>query len=541
MPRPRRVRVWEYGWIATILGGFVGCVGDLGAGVAPDDFEPAPPEEPLSDPADEVNAYLRGLGHFDVDPAVAKTQLECDGPCDEVQEGDELCSFKSFTETRRFEEYAIFEPNSATLWPGNVVRGDDALRGRLTPIGVALAPVTFSLSLENLVASPLGEMPEPSLSAFRELRNELLQQGLEGSAAASLHFEIEQVRTADQVGSALGAGLDWPGLGSIAGSYDFLATRETTKLLVTFSQAYFTIDVDTKIAPADHFVPGTTVADLQPHMAADSPPMYVQSITYGRRVVFTVETEDSEQVVRKALEASYGGIFDANVELSANQQDVLSRSTIRAFVLGGSGESASGVIDGYEGIRKYIVEGSEYALDSPGAPIGYRLAYTDNKVATMAFTTDYEEKVCYPTQGRVTLNLERLHHAAGDEGPEVYGHVAIRTPEPGNPVVSCSSGGRVSYAWNAGSDAWFSMPRYGTWIPAAPLSVSIDDVPFGVGQKVCVTTSLRDHDGFLNGNEDLGDASVLIDWDQGWEGEHVLLTFGEKGNQMEVTTSIALE
>ena len=46
-------------------------------------------------------------------------------------------------------------------------------------------------------------------------------------------------------------------------SFDFGSTRNRTRLLVNFTQAYYTIDVDSKASPKDFFDASVTVDDLR--------------------------------------------------------------------------------------------------------------------------------------------------------------------------------------------------------------------------------------------------------------------------------------
>src|SRR5690606_34979502 len=110
--------------------------------------------------------------------AQPKTQIECDESCPPAgEEGDGLfCSYNRYTETIQYDRFVALQPNSATLWPGVVVHGHDAQFGHLNPLSAKLGPSTFSISLENIAASPVGHMSEPSLSAFREQRNAILSQ-----------------------------------------------------------------------------------------------------------------------------------------------------------------------------------------------------------------------------------------------------------------------------------------------------------------------------------------------------------------------------
>jgi thiol-activated cytolysin len=168
---------------------------------------------------------------------------------------------------------------------------------------VKLAPVTFSVSLENIANSPVGHMEVPSLSAFRDARNEILAGGVTGATPASLDFDVIEVHSESQIAIALGAGVNWPGGPEIAASFDFSSSNKKTKILVNFTQAYYTIDEDTPTTPKDFFDPSVTVDDLAPYADAGARRSTIQSITFGRRVIFSVESNESAETVKAALEA----------------------------------------------------------------------------------------------------------------------------------------------------------------------------------------------------------------------------------------------
>ncbi len=507
-------------------------------------------EQHESNHASDLSEYVLGLAHLPVAPAVPKTEVDCDGLCpDPEQDGDTYCTYARYTETAAYDAFVAFQPNSATLWPGTIVRGLDAANGVLTPIGVELAPVTFSLSLENIGGSPVGEMPEPSLSAFREARNEILSSGVTGATPASLDFEVVEVNTESQLSVALGANVSWPGGPDIAASFDFSSSSQKTKVLVNFTQAYYTVDVDTHATPADFFAYGTTVEDVEPWMSEDSPPLYVQSITYGRRVIFSVQTDRTASEVRAALEASYAaaGVAGGSVAVSEEHKEVLSESTIRAFVLGGSGDDATGAINGIDGLLGYIENGGSYSSESPGAPIAYKLAYLDNAVTQLAFTTDYAERVCTKNRGDLHVKLESIDHVSGgDPGSnvELFGQIVIRYPTAQSRVEDCNTGGKLAWLWLMPDGSWISLPEMTTYYPPSPTSIDLHDVPMEPGEKICLIADMWEEDGSTNelsADDDFGIAGTLIAFEDGWSGEQHVITHGTGDNSVDVEIRIDLE
>ncbi|MBW2276854.1 MAG: thiol-activated cytolysin family protein [Deltaproteobacteria bacterium] len=298
-----------------------------------------PEDEPeVADEAQEINSYILSLPDLPIAEYQPKTEVTCGDDCVPEQQEEELfCNYARFTETGHYSQFIAFQPNSAALWPGSVVQGGDAQDGFFTPVGVARAPITFSVSLENIAGSPVGFMKNPSLSSFREERNTILARGVTGATPAAIDFEVTQVHSDSQVSIALGASVLWPGGASVTAGFNFSSHEKKTKILVNYTQSYYTIDIDTPIEPKDFFGEDVTLEELSAFMDSDNPPTSVQSITYGRRVIFTVETNESADKIKAALEAAYEASVDVEAKLDVEYEKALEESTIRAFVLGGSG------------------------------------------------------------------------------------------------------------------------------------------------------------------------------------------------------------
>ena len=495
---------------------------------------------------EDVDSYIMGLPKLEVAPAQPKTQIDCAGACPaDEQDGQYACSYSRFTETAAFDKFVAFAPNSATLWPGVVVRGKDAAQGVLTPIGVDLAPVTFSVSLENLGASPVGKMKGPSLSAFREQRNEILASGVTGATPAALDFEIVEISSESQLGVSIGADVNWPGGPDIAASFDFDSQSRKTKMLVNFTQAYYTVDVDTHNKPSDFFAPGTSIEELEPWFTDESPPVYVQSITYGRRVIFSVQTDYSASELQAALEASYSAaVASGNVSVATQHKNVLAQSTIRAFVLGGSGDDATGAIQGVDGLMQYIRNGGSYSQDSPGAPIAYKLAYLDNAVTQLAFTSDYAERTCVQNRANVRFDLASFEHLGGaDTGGqiELRGQVPVRYPTPHSTVTDINTGGKLAHLWKMDDGSWISFDEFTTYTPSSPQYIEVQNVPITGNPRICLIADMWEDDSSeFNPDDDFGIAGLMIGLDD-WGGTHHVVTHGTGENSIDVGITITVD
>jgi thiol-activated cytolysin len=354
--------------------------------------------ELAEDHGDEIDAFVLGLGHLAIPPEQPEQQVDCDPQAQLCpppwQDGELSCHYVYTEQTDHAVGVIALQPDSASLWPGAVVRGDEALAGDLVEIGVERGPLVFSLSLENAVADPSAQLDVPSLSAFRTARNAILQGGLTGSVPANIAYRTLAISSESQLEFEVKAGVGWTGGAKLQGLFSFDESSFSNRFLVDFTQSYYTVDMDVPSRPAEMFAQGTSVDDLSPHMDADSPPMYVQSIVYGRRVLFGIETNASFETIAAAIGLALNDQLDLDIGLEAKA--ALSASKVTALLLGGNGGDAAVAVAGPAAMVDYLDNGGEFSADSPGAPISYRLAYLDNVPAKFAFRAEYATVVCEP-------------------------------------------------------------------------------------------------------------------------------------------------
>lgn len=352
-------------------------------------------EEPADH--DELDTFILGLGYLTIDPPAAPHQVACDPDVmeclDPWTQGELTCNQIYFSTTDHIDSFIAITPDSPALWPGALLRAGEMPDGVLSPIGLERGPATFSLSLENLNASPSATMESPSLSEFRNLRNEMLQAGTQGNTAAQISYEINRVFSKTQFALSVGVDIGWEGVIDLDGMFSFEEGEFANQYLIDFTQTYYTADLDTPARPSDMFGEFVGVQDAQLFMGVGDPPMYLQSISYGRRVLFAIESNDTLEVMVGAIDAAFGdGI--AGVELDAATEEVLNAAKITATVIGGNAEDAVATILGPEEMIQYILEGGNYSSESPGVPIAYKTAYLDNSPARLALTATYPQIVC---------------------------------------------------------------------------------------------------------------------------------------------------
>ena len=378
----------------------------------------------------EIDSYIRSLNKLD---AEASQVVEGQRSAAE-REGDYSCTLQDFEETRQYDRIVAYSANSDSLWPGAILHGNSVYDGLFAQAVFDRKPLDVSVSLENLSGGPSATMESPDLSSFRDAISQILSSEVVGDTPANIYAEIEEVHSSEQLAIALGAGVSG-GVApfSISASFDFNDTAVRSRYLVKYTQAYYTVDVDAPGKASDWLADTVALRDVEEQFNIDDPPVYVSSVTYGRTVLFTFESNYSSTELASALEFAYSGGVDVTGDVSVTYEEMISQTNMTAYILGGSGGDAAQTIDGYEALLDFIRAGGNYSPESPGAPIAYKLSYlADNQPARLSFTRDYQVKECVRVSQKVLVTLDSLTVEDGSDevgsggNLEVYGTVSAR-------------------------------------------------------------------------------------------------------------------
>lgn len=474
----------------------------------------------------EIDQYIRASDFLGTEPA-SRTVGETS---DKVADGDFSCSSYPVGETKTLDRVVAYAANSDALWPGAIVGGRSVADGLLAQRVFDRAPLTFSVSLESLEGNKSAKLKDPRLSTYREAMSQILGAELKGATPANLYAEIEDVYSKEQLELALGAKVEWfGGFGaSVAGSFDFNTSAVRSRALVRYIQSYYTVDVDPPERPSDMFGNSVTVDDVRAQLPPGDPAVYVSSITYGRLILFAVESSESSSELRAALEFAYGQAPRIEGSVSLSSEEVLDRSKITAYILGGSGEMAAQNIDSYEGLRDLIRGGGNYSPDSPGAPIAYRLSYlADNSPARLSMTQDYTVRDCSRVSQRVRVTLDGIHvDSTGDDGPEIelYGG-----------IWSYGTNEEQGWLFNRGSGESVTIAEGETWPQGGPLAEAIVDVDPEPGKTIHSVAKLVDYDsGLFDGDDGLGQVVVDAPYESGWRRQVTMYLTNSHGARVEV-------
>lgn len=364
-------------------------------------------------PAGGVDAFVAALPLWDeVAPPVVENAGEPTGeaPVIDQETVDGVaytCSTTPYSIAKNPTEMALFNPDAAVLWPGALIRGGSHLSvGSLELLALGRerrAPLGISIQGGGVLGIPGGVstiVDQPVGSTIREGINQLVVNALGADiavgAGASSFTSVESHSTRQTLVSL---GLDARYLGAEASArLDHSKNASQRTYTAYFVQRLFTIAVDLPERPASLFAAGVSGADLQAlGVSGSNLPLYIDSVSYGRILMFSFTSSASRERIAAALEFSYaspvggvGGFTEAEL------RQTLSTARIEVFALGGPNT----------GVQNLIRDGDLASyFEAPLAinqvePISFTLRNLgDNRLAKVGDTTSYEVRTCLPVGG----------------------------------------------------------------------------------------------------------------------------------------------
>ena len=351
-----------------------------------------------------------------------------------------------------YDEQIVLNPQTDVIYPGALVKGESILDGTYTLIPATRKPITISTSLTGGGVSSVV-VEDPKLSTVREAVNTLMKQTYD-VPYANMAFTVEQAYSEQQIDVSLRASYK-TGILNVKGGFDFSNTKIQTRLIAKFIQNYYTLDMDLPGQPSDLFE-----EDVDHALFGTMMPMYVSTVTFGRMALFTIESELEETQVRAFLSASYGSISGS---ASAEFDALKAKSTMKVYILGGSGSAAGAAINGFDDFKNYIQSGGNFSKTSPGAPISYKLRYIkDNTIGKIVFSASYPIVTAIPRTDNIvydiTASLYSLYPDINDEesgNVRLYGYITSYPKNLGNSVQF--------YHFSRGSGTPLSIPEKQTY------------------------------------------------------------------------------
>ncbi len=237
---------------------------------------------------------------------------------------------------------------------------------------------------------------------------------------AQINFRAESAYSVQQALLSAGLSIKYNALiasGSVGASMSQASSVKRRTVLVKLMQPMYTISFadDQKAEPADFFASNLMEADFDRQrelgvMGPGNLPCYVQSVTYGRMVVYSMTSSEatSDEEYKLAVQASYGA-WSGSGSVNTRQRELVQNSTVEVQVFGGTQGA------GLDAIKQALRNGDfsaflQAAPATTAVPLSYRINDLKNRQpAVVGDATKFQINQCEPVNDlKFTVSLDSV-------------------------------------------------------------------------------------------------------------------------------------
>jgi thiol-activated cytolysin len=366
--------------------------------------------------AKEINEYVATLSYTPDDmlnvqstgaESVVHTLVNDDVAVSSSRNGgyNITCTKDEYNLKSNFEEVAILRPTNGVIFPGALVIGDaDMLDGAPTPLQVDRAPVKLRIDLPGMgengnlvVENPSNGTVQAKIDEALDWWNENAYQ--EGYVNPSfISYKTSTSYSSQQLSIDVGLNVSWAS-GDVAAQFNYQSTTEKSVAMMAFKQGFYSVTMEAPQQPADVFHPNLKLEDIESKINSGTPPAFVQSVVYGRIIMFRMESSSKVTSTDMKLALEYTtGVTSLSGDTKTRIENILKQTSTTVVTIGGNAAVASEAVAAqtFGDLQKTIKgENAVYSKSNPGVPISYTIWYLrDNKLAKMGYTTDYSVPNC---------------------------------------------------------------------------------------------------------------------------------------------------
>ncbi|MCB0748312.1 MAG: thiol-activated cytolysin family protein [Ignavibacteriae bacterium] len=333
-----------------------------------------------------------------------------------------ICRQTTYNLKKNFDQIAILRPTTGIVWAGALVKGNQSLMdGIPEPIGIERAPITFSVNLPGMGANGTRTVNNPAASSVQAAIDSSLEwwnnnayvDGYVNAANSSFHLGTSY--SSKQLSLDVDLNAEWAS-GSVSTQFNYFSSETKKVVMAVFKQAFYDVIFDTPTSPEKVFSEEASLDKVKNIINDSAAPAYIKSVTYGRIIMFRMESTSSYKSADIEAAFRYAAGYSVDGNLKTTYEEILTESSIDLVTIGGNAavatepisssktNSANTILDKVRGIISG--QNAVYSKDNPGVPIAYSVFYLkDNSLAKLGYTTEYTANECVTTQNSNTIKV----------------------------------------------------------------------------------------------------------------------------------------
>lgn len=284
----------------------------------------------------------------------------------EIRDGKEIdLTFQQYLSRSTQEFYEIASLLPTYTYIGAVLQAESINNGSYRTVAYpnALKPeirIAFSLPIKSKVIAPKNS------SFLDAITDALGDRDFSGRQSQVFSYKMKEFNYYKEVNMAFGANIKIGQIFSIQSSVQNDKKQSNTALFIDFSQTYFNVSMD---IPDDGNI---FLNEQERQKFINQNPVYINSVNMGRKGVLIVECEESYSEISVAIRAAFNaGIVNGELSLDSKTKEMLKRAQIYIYIIGGDGEGAAKVVNGFSAFQDFIIKGGVYSREVYGVPISF--------------------------------------------------------------------------------------------------------------------------------------------------------------------------
>ena len=214
-----------------------------------------------------------------------------------------ICRTTTYNLKKNFDRIAILRPTNGIVWPGALVKGNKSLMDGLPEeISIERSPVTISINLPGMGENGIRTVPDPKSSSIQAAIDSSLewwnanayQEGYVNAANSSFHLSTSY--SSKQLALDVDLNAEWA-TGSVSTQFGYQSNESKKVVMAVFKQAFYDVIFDTPTSPEKVFAEGASIERVQSIINDEDAPAYIKSVTYGRIIMFRMESSSSYKSV----------------------------------------------------------------------------------------------------------------------------------------------------------------------------------------------------------------------------------------------------
>ncbi|GAA3830229.1 hypothetical protein GCM10022226_58840 [Sphaerisporangium flaviroseum] len=329
------------------------------------------------------------------------------------------------------------------VWPGQVIQGRALLSGDVAPIGpFPRVPGTISVVTDLISNSPgAGQsrvVQDPSSAAVDAARRSIIQQVSPIDSPGILKVGVDKASTLREAGVKLGLTVKGSSFGVDANASLTQSYKQSVAVAV-IRQVFYSVTFTPGGPQAAGFWPGDVgFDDVAPFAGPGNPPLYIDSVQYGRLICLTAQGSFSSSELTAALKANVQGATSLTGSVDVRAKEVLENSQVKAYTIGvPGGRNFQTLADPIAELQQVYRSGLMFNSQNLGAPVSFTARHVaDGTLARVALAAEYVQPLS--AQGSDVVGA-KFHPYDGPGGGLVNTGINVN---PGD-RVTVSTGGEI--------------------------------------------------------------------------------------------------